>query len=125
MACCSRPGQHAGRLDRRVAVNQDRELVTAEARDRVRAAHGWRIASATVRQQLVAGLVAVRVVDRLEVVEVHEQDGDLLGSAAEGVIQPVVEERAVRQPGERVVQRAVLELLLEGAPRVRGSRGGR
>ena len=32
--------EHAGRLDRRVAVNQDRELVTSEARDRVRAAHG-------------------------------------------------------------------------------------
>ena len=107
-------------VDGRVAVDQDRELVTSKARDRVRAAHGSTNRVAHRGQQLVPGLVAERVVDRLEVVEVHEEDGNLLGSAAEGVLQPVVEERAVRQPGERVVQRAVLELLLEGAPRVEG-----
>ncbi len=118
MACCSRTRELASRRDRRVAVNQDRELVAAEARDRVRAAHGSTDRVADRGQQLVPGLVAERVVHRLEVVEVHEQDGHLLGSAAEGVPEPVVEEGAVRQPGERVVQRAVLELLLEGAPRV-------
>ena len=34
----------------------------------------------------------------------------------ERLLQPLVEERAVRQPGERIVQRAMLELLLEGPP---------
>ena len=68
-------------------------------------------------QQLVAARVAERVVDDLEAVEVEEQDrGAALGvvalGAADRLVEAVEEEHAVGQPGERVVQRVVLQALL-------------
>ena len=68
-------------------------------------------------QQLVAALVAEAVVDDLEAVEVEHEHGDgaaVAGGERERVVDAVDEQRAVRQPGQRVVQRAVLGLLLEG-----------
>ena len=67
-------------------------------------------------QQLVAGRVAERVVDLLEVVEVDEQHREplvLRVARVQRVLEPVDEQRAVRQPGQRVVERAVRQLLLE------------
>jgi hypothetical protein len=60
--------------------------------------------------------VAERVVDVLEPVEVEEEHRDRLataGLARDGVLDPVGEQRAVRQPGELVVERPVGELVLE------------
>ena len=60
--------------------------------------------------------MAERVVDRLEVVEVHEEHRDrpaVAELAIECVLHPVGEQDAVREAGQRVVQRAALELLLE------------
>jgi hypothetical protein len=56
--------------------------------------------------------VAEAVVDPLEAVHVEEVDGGGLGPppALDRVAQTVAEEGAVRQPGERVVQREALEL---------------
>ena len=74
----------------------------------------WR----TVFEQVVAGGVAEAVVDRLEVVEVDEQHGEaaiVARAARGGVLDPVAEQRLVGQPGERVVERLVRELLLEPA----------
>jgi len=51
-------------------------------------------------------LVAERVVDELEAVEVHEQNRDLprvAPQAHQRVAQPVEEERPVREARERVV----------------------
>src|SRR5262249_46949948 len=62
------------------------------------------------REQLVADAVAVLVVDLLEVVEVDEQHAGLAGLAlglGQRVVEAVLQERAVRQAGERVVQRVV------------------
>ena len=58
-------------------------------------------------EQVVAGGVAEAVVDRLEAVEVDEQDGDLdpsAGGRAERLLDPVEEEGPVRQAGQRVVE---------------------
>ena len=59
--------------------------------------------------------MAEAVVDRLEVVEVDEEDGaEVAGPAAavEGVLDPVAEQAAVGEAGERIVERLVAELLL-------------
>ena len=67
---------------------------------------------------VVAERVPVSVVDRLQVVEVDEQHRDhlpLAPLAREGVLDAVVEERAVGELGQRVVERAVAQLLLEAA----------
>jgi len=58
-----------------------------------------------------------RVVRRLEIVDVQEEDGKSAAVAnltTEPVLHPVLEERAVREAGDHVVKRLVRELLLEG-----------
>ena len=60
-------------------------------------------------EQLVAGRVAERVVDRLEVVEVDEGDGHESRRPRGAAAAPArcgPEQRAVREAGQRVVQRA-------------------
>ncbi len=67
-------------------------------------------------EQLVAALVAERVVDELEAVDVEHEHGDRAAVARgerERVVHAVDEQRAVGQARERVVQRPVLDLLLE------------
>ena len=95
-------------------LDQDRELVAAEARGRVAVAQAVAQAVGHRHQQLVAHRVPERVVHRLEVVEVEEHHGHArvqpLG-AAQGVVHPVGEERAVGQARERVVEGLVLELV--------------
>ena len=76
-------------------------------------------AAGNLLQQLVAGAVAEAVVDLLEAVEVDEQHREhLLGPrrAGERLVEPVAEERAVRKPGEAVVERLTRQLLLEPNP---------
>ena len=60
--------------------------------------------------------MAEGVVDRLEVVEVHEQHGDGLlvaRLALQRVLDAVPEQRAVGETGDRVVEGLMCELLLE------------
>ncbi len=87
-----------------------------QPRDGVRGAHGVDEAGAELLEQRVAGAVADRVVDVLEVVQVHEEDGEAgLGAAAQAAhrpVQPVLEEGAVRQAGQGVVQRVVEQAAL-------------
>ena len=57
-----------------------------------------------------------RVVDRLEVVEVHEQHRDGVGftrQPLQRVLDPVPEQRTVGEPGDRVVEGLMGELFLE------------
>ena len=63
------------------ALEQDRELVAAEARDRVRGTRRLDEALGGGLQQAVARIVAERVVDVLEVVEVEEHDRDALAAS--------------------------------------------
>jgi hypothetical protein len=100
------------RIDR---LQQDRELVPAQADDEVALAHRLLQAPGRLAQQLVTGRVAERVVDELEVVEVDEQQADgAAGAPAPGQRGrgPVGELRTVRQAGQRVDPR-VLEPLLD------------
>ena len=87
------------------------ELVAAQPRDGVRLAHGAGQPLRDRLQQLVAGVVAQRVVDPLEVVEVEEQAGDVRAVALrlrEDLPQPLVEQRAVGQAGQDVVLRELV-----------------
>ena len=91
------------------------ELVAAEARDRVSGAQRLLDPGGHGGEQLVAGGVAEAVVDELELVEVEEEHRDRgLAPAGdrEGVLEPVEEEVAVGQAGERVVEGLVLGALL-------------
>ena len=107
---------HAGRRVERVlgaadVGEQDGELVAAEAGDRVARPQRRGQALADRAQQQVAVVVAERVVDLLEAVEVDHQHGDgaaFTGGAAGGLVHAVVEEDAVRQLGHVVVERGVL-----------------
>jgi hypothetical protein len=95
----------------------DRELVAAEPGQRVtRAQHALEPAGG-LRQQAVAGAVAERVVDDLEVVEVQEKDGDLaVAQRPDGdrLEQQLQEARPVGDARQRVGTRLQLELLLRG-----------
>ena len=105
----------------RVAVEvgqQDQELVAALAREQVGRAHDAAQAHRDPPQQLVAGGVAERVVDGLEVVEVDVQQRDRGAGAAgarEAEREVLVEQRAVGQLRERVVVGEEGDLLLRAA----------
>ena len=106
----------ARRRRRATSFEQDGELVAAEPGDGVARAQRRDERPAICDQQLVAGQVAEAVVDDLEAVEVEEEDGGqplrLAARALDRLPQPVHEQRAVGQAGERVVEGVVEELLL-------------
>lgn len=102
------------------------EFVAAQARHRVLGAQGLADALGQVDQQGVAGMVAVGVVDRLESVQVEEQHGEIALAAAgafDGLFQPVFQQDAVGQLGQRVVQRQLHQFLV-GLGQRRGQRRG-
>ena len=112
--------QPLGDLDRTAlagqALAQHGELVSAHARERVARRDQRLQAPGELGEQLVAALVAERVVDDLEAIDVEHEHGDGAAVARgerERVVDAVDEQDAVRQPGQRVVQRTVLDLLLE------------
>ena len=97
-------------------VEQQRELVAAEAGDDIARAHARAQPVGDVEEQPVAGVVTEAVVHHLEPVDVDEEHGD--GAPGErgtfdGRFQPREEARPVRQAGERVVVGAVRELGLD------------
>ena len=104
-------------LFRRRILHQDRELVPAETGCGVLPAQAGADALSDRGEQFVAGSMAERVVDELEVIEVGEEDGQLIdrtaGGACERVRDPVREQCPVGKSRERIVEGLVLELLLE------------
>ena len=97
-------------------VEQERELVAAEASQRVCGPDRLRETRRNHLQQLVAGAVTERVVDLLEAVEVDEENRETISGtrgARERLLEPVAEERTVGEPGEAVVERLPRQLLLE------------
>lgn len=103
----------------------DGELVAPHAGNRVGLAHEGAQPRGHHAEQTVAGGVAEHVVDALEVVEIEHVQGHHFAApdTGERLLQALVEEHAVGQPGERVMQRHVhdpgLRLALLGDVAVR------
>ena len=97
-------------------LEDDPELVATEASGTVRLAEAASQRLGRGLEQRVTGRVPERVVDELEVVEVDEQHGETTAVALDPghrLLEPVLEEGPVAEPGERVVVRLVGEALLE------------
>jgi hypothetical protein len=108
-------GQQHGVLRPRYPVLHDREFVGVESRQRVLFAQHRAQPFCDSTQQLVAGPVAERVVDRLEIVETKHHHRDLLGAAAgmqQHVVHLLAQPIAVGQAGQAVMLRH------EGEPRL-------
>jgi len=99
---CSAMRRRAGRA----VLEQDAELVPAQPRQRIALAQVALQHAADLAQHLVTGLVAAGVVDELELVQVHEEQGALAphgARLAEQGFQPALELAPVHQAGERIV----------------------
>ena len=96
-------------------LQQERELVAAQAAGRVLGAQDAHQPLGHEAQQIVTGRMSERVVDGLEVVQVNEQDGQAcrLLPPNEGMRETVNEQDTIRQPGERIVERLVAKLILQ------------
>ena len=97
----------------RDAGQQDGELVAAEAGHDVGRTQHAAQPLGDAAEQAIAGAVAERVVDDLEVVEVDEQHGDA-PAGAQRAAEALHEQLAIGQAGERVVVGLPGELLLGG-----------
>ena len=111
------PGGHSvgGRAIGHV-LDQDRELVPADPRGGVAWAHRQREAAGNDAQHVVACAVPMGVVDVLEVVKIkHHHRHQLSGaiSPRQRLVRPILEQRAIGQTGEAVVEGLLLQLLLE------------
>ena len=98
-------------------IEQDGELVAAEARERVARSNAALEAPSDTDEELVAGLVSEAVVDGLEAIEIEVEHREGRGAerplrALKEVLQAVDEQRSIRQIGERIVERLPLQLLL-------------
>src|SRR3954451_17568305 len=85
------------------ALQQDSELVTAEASDKVLAAHTCAQAIGDGNQQIVARLMADAVVDDFEIVQVDEQHRyHSVATALDRTGDVFVEQQAIGQTRQRV-----------------------
>ncbi len=92
------------------------ELVAAEPRDHLAGGGGAGLEPVgDLDQEPVAGGVAEAVVDGLEPVQVQVAEGEVAVGPGDGLLQPLEEEGAVGQPGERVVGRLVPQAQVEQA----------
>jgi hypothetical protein len=97
------------------AVQDDDELVAAKAAHRVAGAHGIRKALRHRAQQPVADVMAERIVDVFEAVQVDEQHRYFFSGALRLLqrdAQPLDAKRSIGQLGEHVVLRQKLDALL-------------
>jgi hypothetical protein len=92
----------------------DGEFVAAQARHQVGLAHATEQPSAHLLQQRIADRVAQRVVDALEAIEIEAQHGKALAAfqAQQRLLQPLPEQRAVRQLRQGVVARQMGDVAL-------------
>ena len=102
-----------------VVLQQDAELVPADPRDRV-ARPALELESLRGRdQQLVARVMPQAVVDRLEPIQIQDEDRGPTPRArgtSERMIDAVAEHGAVRQACERIVERLLRQFLLQELP---------
>ena len=97
----------------RRARQHERELLAPEPRGHVGLAGRRAQEGGEAPQHVVAGVVAQRVVDALEVVEVDDEQREVAAGAGVGevALDRQLEAAAVAQAGERVVRGEVLEAL--------------
>ena len=114
------PPRHGGGLRGILdSVQEDRELVAAEACHRVRRPHCRLQSPRDLPKDGVAGRVPEAVVDGLEVVEIDEHDADSRAPTARPehrVLHAVGEQGPIREVRHRIVERLVCELVLELLP---------
>ena len=106
------PSQHRGLVE---VLDDDHELVAAEPGQEVGVAQRGGERRAHALQELVADPVAERVVDVLEAVEVDEQHADAAAAALrlrDRLREPLVQQQAVGQSGQRVARGHVLQAFL-------------
>ena len=98
-------------------LDEDRELVTTQASDRVEGPDNPPQPPRHPLEKEVPARVPQGVVDHLEVVEVDEEDGGAqparLDTALQGVDDPIREEDAVGEAGQGVVESLVIDPLVE------------
>jgi hypothetical protein len=107
-------GQRGGGVEIGGVLQQQRELVSAQARDGVLRAQARGQAMADFHQKPVADLLAERVVQDLETVQIeeeHRQVGAGPLRAGQGVGEAVHEEGPVGQPGQGVAEGLADELV--------------
>ncbi len=105
------PGERGRFRVLRRSDRQHHELVAADARDGVRLAHDRLEAAGDRPQDGVARLVSADVVDALEPVEVDDEQRERFPRASrarERLRDAVVQQVAVREPGERVAEGGAL-----------------
>ena len=107
-------GLHRGRI--RGLLDEQREFIAAEPRRGVAVPdHGGQPYRGR-GQEFVADAVAHRVVGDLEIVQIHEQHAGrrpVAPGPGESAGGAVLEQQPVGQPGQRVVEGAVLQLILQ------------
>ena len=120
-------GDRLQRIGIGLAMGDDGEFVAAEARHQILAAHDAAQPLGDVEDELVADVMAERVVDVLEVIEVDVEHGRGRAAGAHVVdhgFEPLAEIDAVGQAADRIVQGEMAQLrfagpdLLGGAPHV-------
>ncbi len=90
------------------------KFISAHARDRVHIAHSGTESAGDFDQQQVARRMTVRVVEGLEIVQVQKQHGAAKPAAfsrRHGLIQPIGQQTAVGQLGQRVIKRQLTHLV--------------
>ncbi len=116
-ACRTIAGSARGSRRVRLIVHvaqQDGELVATEPSNHVAVADTTLQASSDLDQQRIARGVSEAVVDRLEVVEVDEQDRPVSAVViVDGLLQMRAEQGAVGQASERIVRRLKRQSALE------------
>ena len=98
-------------------IEQDHELIPAQATDRVVLAYGGTQASGDFDQQFIARGMPPAVIDRFEIIEIQVADGEVLLmplGIGNGLFQTIGEQLAVGQSGQGVVVSHVFQLGLVG-----------
>jgi hypothetical protein len=108
-------GDHDHVGDSGHVLEQDHELVSSEAGERISGTDGPLEPFGGGVQELIAHDVPEVVVDLLEAVEVDEEHGEtIVGTllrSLDGTAQPLLEDLAIREAGERVAIRTTERLL--------------
>ena len=92
-------------LDRTQPGKHDHEFITSQARHGVAFAHAQHQTPGYLFQQLVAHVMPERVVERLEIIQIDEQQCTMTARSRtdrNGLFQPILQERSVGQAGELI-----------------------